>query len=65
MPSYDPTPLGSVDLDEARAAWAAFDELAPGDDPRLARMYREIFFPGSTFKIVTAGAGLTADVHDA
>ena len=61
-PSHDPTPLGSVDLDEARVAWAAFDEFAPADDPRLARMYREIFFPGSTFKVVTAGAGLTADV---
>lgn len=61
-PSYDPTPLGSVDLDEARAAWAALDELPAGEDPRLARMYREIFFPGSTFKIVTAGAGLTAEV---
>jgi penicillin-binding protein A len=61
-PSYDPTPLGSVDLADGAAAWEAFDALAPVDDPRLARMYREIFFPGSTFKVVTAAAALNSGV---
>ena len=42
--------------------WAELDRSTPGDDPRLARMYREIFFPGSTFKVVTAAAGLDSNV---
>lgn len=57
-PSFDPTPLGSVDLAEADAAWESLEALDAIDDPRLARMYREIYFPGSTFKVVTAAAAL-------
>jgi cell division protein FtsI/penicillin-binding protein 2 len=53
-----PTPLGSVDLDEARVAWAPSTSSHPATTRCLARMYREIFFPGSTFKVVTAAAGL-------
>lgn len=62
FPSYDPTVLGSVDLDAAAAMWAELDRSTPGNDPRLARTYREIFFPGSTFKIVTAAAGLDSNL---
>ena len=61
-PSYDPTVLGSVDLAAADTAWNELDALPNQDDPRLARMYREIYFPGSTFKVVTAAAGLDANV---
>ncbi len=61
-PSYDPGLLGSVDLDAALAFWTELDGSARGEDPRLPRMYREIFFPGSTFKVVTAGAALQAGV---
>jgi peptidoglycan glycosyltransferase len=61
-PSYDPNALGSVDLDAAQTFWSSLDALDPVDDPRLPRMYREIYFPGSTFKVVTAGAALDANV---
>ncbi|MGI9622208.1 MAG: peptidoglycan D,D-transpeptidase FtsI family protein [Acidimicrobiales bacterium] len=61
-PSYDPTVLGSVDLVGAESFWNELRGLPNGDDPRLARMYREIFFPGSTFKVVTASAALDANV---
>ncbi len=61
-PSYDPTLLGSVNLDAAQEFWAQLDQLPNGDDPRFARMFREIYFPGSTFKIVTAAAGLDSNL---
>jgi peptidoglycan glycosyltransferase len=55
-PSYDPNVLSSHDTRAATAAKQELDE-APGD-PLLAHTYQERYFPGSTFKIVTAGAGL-------
>lgn len=58
-PSYDPTPLGDVDLDGVNAAWNALT-TDPGQ-PMLARSYREIFFPGSTFKVVTAAGALDSN----
>jgi penicillin-binding protein A len=57
-PSYDPGILGSIDLEGAQQYWDGMEELSNFDDPRLPRMYRELFFPGSTFKVVTAAAGL-------
>ena len=59
-PSYDPNPLASVNTSEARAARGEL--LADEDDPLLPRTTREVFFPGSTFKVVTAAAALEADV---
>lgn len=61
-PSYDPSVLGSVDLAAAEALWNSYEALPNTEDPRLARMYREIFFPGSTFKVVTLAAALDANV---
>lgn len=55
-PSYDPTPLAASDGAVAEAAAKVLD--ADPAKPRLARSYREVFFPGSTFKVVTAAAGL-------
>jgi peptidoglycan glycosyltransferase len=55
-PSYDPNPLSSVDQDLARNSRSLL--LADPGKPLLARSYRETFFPGSTFKIVTGSAGL-------
>jgi penicillin-binding protein A len=55
-PSFDPNPLSSVDQDVARDTRSVL--LADPRKPLLARSYRETFFPGSTFKIVTGSAGL-------
>ncbi|MGI9607462.1 MAG: penicillin-binding transpeptidase domain-containing protein [Acidimicrobiales bacterium] len=55
-PTYDPNPLASVDADEARMARQQL--LADPANPLLPRTVRELFFPGSTFKVVTAAAAL-------
>jgi len=55
-PSFDPNPLASPD---GTLANETFDALNADDDqPLLAKTYREVFFPGSTFKVITAAAGL-------
>lgn len=60
-PSFDPNPLAELDGEAVNATYSAL--LADPDDPLLAKAYREVFFPGSTFKLVTAAAALdTADV---
>lgn len=58
FPSYDPGPLSQVDLAAAREARQA--ALEEPTNPLLPRSFRETFFPGSTFKVVTAGAGLAS-----
>ena len=56
FPSFDPNPLADPD---GTVANAAFDALvADPNTPLLAKAYREIYFPGSTFKLVTAAAGV-------
>lgn len=57
-PSFDPNVLANHDTTAAAAAQAALD--ADPDKPRLARTYQDRFFPGSTFKVVTAAAGLVS-----
>ena len=57
FPSYDPTAISSVDLDAAQQA--RNEMLANEANPLLARSFRETYFPGSTFKVVTASAGLS------
>jgi penicillin-binding protein A len=59
FPSYDPGPLSQVDLAAAREARNV--ALAEPANPLLPRSFRETFFPGSTFKVVTAAAGATLD----
>ena len=55
-PSFDPNRLSTAD---GAAVNDAYDELLNDDaDPLLAKAYREVFFPGSTFKLVTATAGI-------
>ncbi|HEX7097428.1 MAG TPA: penicillin-binding transpeptidase domain-containing protein [Acidimicrobiales bacterium] len=56
LPTYDPNPLSSPDVATANAAKQALD--ADPANPMLERTYRENFFPGSTFKVVTAATGL-------
>jgi len=57
-PTYDPNLLADHDTDAAAAVASALD--ASPDKPRLSRAYQERFFPGSTFKVVTATAALTS-----
>ncbi len=53
-PSYDNTPLASHNPKVAAQAWNSYQ--ADALTPMLARAFRERFFPGSTFKLVTASA---------
>ena len=56
FPSYDPSPLSSH---SPRAAKEAFDGYTKdGENPMLARAYRERYPPGSTFKVVTAATAI-------
>jgi peptidoglycan glycosyltransferase len=55
-PSFDPNLLADPDGSVANAAFEAY--LNDSGDPLLAKSYREVFFPGSTFKLVTAAAGV-------
>ena len=55
-PTSDPNVLADHDTNKAAQAALALD--AQPDKPRLARTYQERFFPGSTFKVVTATAAL-------
>ncbi len=55
-PSFDPNRIAVNDGGPANEAWT---ELVNADgNPLRAKAYRDIFFPGSTFKVVTAAAGL-------
>ncbi len=55
-PSYDPNRLASHDI----AATTRAREVLLADEavPLRSRAYQERFFPGSTFKVVTAAAGI-------
>jgi penicillin-binding protein A len=59
-PSFDPNPLSAHDQKAVRSAWSQL--VADTNKPLLPRTYRERYFPGSTFKIVTASTGLTDGV---
>ena len=62
FPGYDPTVISSVDI---QAAQRARNELLESDaNPLLARSFRETYFPGSTFKVVTAAAGVSSGAVD-
>jgi peptidoglycan glycosyltransferase len=58
FPSYDPEPVSQTDQDAARNARGLL--LLDGNKPLLPKAFRETFFPGSTFKVVTSAAGLTS-----
>lgn len=55
-PSYDPNSVATNSTADARAVRDLLN--ASPEKPLLSRAYRERFFPGSTFKVVTATAGL-------
>ncbi|MDO4412689.1 penicillin-binding protein 2 [Cutibacterium sp.] len=55
-PSYDPNDLASHRLDDTTQAWKKL--IADESSPLSNRATREIYAPGSTFKLVTAAAAL-------
>ena len=55
-PTYDPNQLATVDLKQAQTAWTSL--LNAKDEPLKGRATREVYPPGSTFKLVTAAAAL-------
>jgi len=55
-PTYDPNALASHDQDAVRQAWT--DLNADAGNPLLPRTYRERYFPGSSFKVVTTATAL-------
>lgn len=59
-PSYDPNALADVDNSVARTARQNL--LADPGNPLLPRTYREVYFPGSTFKMVTAAAAIEEEI---
>ncbi len=56
FPTYDPNLLADHDTQAATDVQTLID--ADPNKPRLARSYQDRFFPGSTFKVVTAAAGI-------
>ena len=59
-PTFDPSPLASHDSKKAQTTREFL--LALPDNPMLARAWRELYPPGSTFKTVTASTALSASV---
>jgi penicillin-binding protein A len=56
FPSYDPNALATHDFDAAEQASGLLS--ADPAKPTVARSFQDNFFPGSTFKVVTATAGV-------
>jgi len=57
-PSYDPNLLSSHDQASIKANWAKL--VADPTNPMLDRAISQTYPPGSTFKLITAAAALTA-----
>jgi peptidoglycan glycosyltransferase len=59
-PSYDPNLVAGIDYD---TAYDYVTQLqADPEDPLLANAYQQRYMPGSTFKVLTAGAAFDAGV---
>ncbi|MFI5549273.1 peptidoglycan D,D-transpeptidase FtsI family protein [Streptomyces sp. NPDC051738] len=57
FPSYDPSTIAGGSKSDEKA-WAKLQKKVNPDDPMLNRALREVYPPGSTFKVVTAAAAL-------
>lgn len=61
-PSYDPNLLASHDLDKVSAAWK---QLTTDENrPMSNRAIKELYPPGSTFKLVTTAAALSSGKYN-
>jgi len=62
-PSYDPNQLASHDVDEVRDAYTKLN--ADKNDPLINRAIAgDLYFPGSTFKVITAAAALESGRYE-
>lgn len=59
-PSFDPNQLSGTDFTQVDAAWDSLN-AAPGQ-PMRPHQYQDRYFPGSTFKVVTAATGVDQGV---
>ncbi|MFD3927248.1 peptidoglycan D,D-transpeptidase FtsI family protein [Streptomyces sp. NPDC058614] len=57
-PSYDPSTFAGNSTSVDGKAWDALQKDNDPNDPMLNRALREVYPPGSTFKVVTAAAAL-------
>ncbi|MET9678958.1 peptidoglycan D,D-transpeptidase FtsI family protein [Streptomyces coeruleorubidus] len=57
-PSYDPSSFAGNSTTTDTDAWQKLQKKNNPDDPMLNRALREVYPPGSTFKVLTAAAAL-------
>ncbi|MCT7352618.1 penicillin-binding protein 2 [Streptomyces sp. 15-116A] len=58
FPSYDPSSFAGNSTTTDTEAWQKLQKKNNPDDPMLNRALREVYPPGSTFKVLTAAAAL-------
>ncbi|WP_040162312.1 peptidoglycan D,D-transpeptidase FtsI family protein [Nigerium massiliense] len=61
-PSYDPNSLATHDLDAAQKNWTSLNK--DSDQPMLNRAAKNVYPPGSTFKVVTSAAALESGMNE-
>ncbi|MGH3309761.1 MAG: peptidoglycan D,D-transpeptidase FtsI family protein [Streptomyces sp.] len=62
-PSYDPSSFAGNGPSDTKA-WSKLQREQNDEDPMLNRALRQTYPPGSTFKVVTAAAGLESGEYD-
>ncbi|MFG3253960.1 peptidoglycan D,D-transpeptidase FtsI family protein [Streptomyces sp. NPDC048172] len=62
-PSYDPSTFAGMGEEDSKA-FNGLQKKNNADDPTLNRALRQTYPPGSTFKVVTAAAGLESGDYD-
>jgi peptidoglycan glycosyltransferase len=63
-PSYDPSSFAGNSTTTDTKAWQELQKANNPNDPMLNRALREVYPPGSTFKVVTAAAALENNLYD-
>lgn len=62
-PSYDPSDFAGNGKEDTEG-WSKYQKTNDPEDPMLNRALRQTYPPGSTFKVVTAAAGLESGKYD-